>query len=147
MKRTIVWVWIGLLFAASVQAAGKVITKDVGQLPEISRRFIREHLDNKQVSHIKIKKGWVGIKKYEVILTDGIEVEFDDKGEWKEIDGHRQSFPVGFLPAKIRDYLKTEFPGETVVSVERDNRKYELELSNRFELTFNLKGDLVDIDR
>lgn len=147
MKRTILWIWIGLLFAGAVQAGDKVITKDVGRLPEVSRTFIRQYLPGKEVSHIKIEKGWTGIKKYEVILTDGIEVEFDDKGEWKEIDGNRRAIPVGFLSAKIRDYLKTDFPDEAVVSVERDSRKFEIKLSNRFELTFNRKGDLIDIER
>ena len=143
----IFWIWIGLWLASAVQAGDKVITKDTGRLPEVSRTFIRQYFDGKNVSHIKIEKGWTGIKKYEVILTDGIEIEFDDKGEWKEIDGNRHALPIGFLPVKIRDCLKTDFPEETTVSVERDSRKYEIKLSNRIELTFNRKGDLTDIDR
>ena len=60
---------------------------------------------------------WV-LKGYDVILTNGTNVEFDKSGEWKEIEARHLSLSV--LPERIADYIKKTFPDNTVVSVDKD---------------------------
>lgn len=147
MKRLIFTVLFGMLATCLLQADEKIITRDVQRLPETSRTFIKKHLGNAAVSHIKIEKGWFGINDYEVILTDGVEVKFDSNGEWEEVEGHQTAISTTFFPAFILRYLKQNFPEASVLSIEKDRRKYEVKLSNHLELKFNMQGELIDIDR
>ena len=147
MKRLITLVLTGILMTCLVHAEEKIITKDISSLPTISRQFLNDHLKGISVAHIKIEKSWFGIKDYEVILTDGTEVKFDSDGEWEEVDGHRTAITTGFFPPFILSYLKENYPGVGVLSIEKDRKEYEVKLSNHFELKFNHQGKLIDIDR
>lgn len=147
MKRSIIIVLLSMVITCLVHAEEKIITKDMQQLPSVSRLFIEKYLKNAAVSHIKIEKGWFGVKEYEVIFTDGTEVKFDGDGEWEEVDGHRTPITTEFFPSFIQTYIQENYPGITVMSIEKDCREYEVKLSNHLELKFNHKGKLIDIDR
>lgn len=147
MKRLIAIVLISVLATSLAYADEKIITKDMQQLPSVSRQFLNQHLKGVQVSHIKIEKGWFGIKEYEVILTNGTEVKFDSEGEWEEVDGHHAAITTGFFPPFILTYIQENYPGVDVLSIEKDRKEYEVKLSNHFELKFNHHGKLIDIDR
>lgn len=147
MKRLITLVLIGMLTTCLVHADEKIITKDAGRLPAISRQFLNDHLKGTPIAHIKIEKGWFGIKDYEVILADGTEVKFDSDGEWEEVDGHRTTITTAFFPPFILTYLKENYPGVGVLSIEKDRKEYEVKLSNHLDLKFNHRGKLIDIDR
>ena len=60
------------------------ITNQISELPENSREFIGKYYNDKEISHIKID-GILIWKEYEVIFTDGVDIEFNSSGDWKEI--------------------------------------------------------------
>ena len=72
-----------------------------------------------------------------MILTNGFDLDFDKNGEWKEIDGHRNALPVTVIPEKMAVYLNKNFPGFSVISIEKDREGYEVKLSDGRELKFN----------
>ena len=43
-------------------------------------------------------------------------------------------------------YVKENYPDVKVLMIERDRNDYELKLSNRLELTFDTKYNIIDID-
>ena len=43
-------------------------------------------------------------------------------------------------------YVKDNYPDVKVFLIERDRNNYELKLSNRLELTFDSKFNIIDID-
>ena len=71
------------IVAVQFSWAADVITKDMNQLPLPARNFINRHFTKPEVSHIKIDKEMLEATKYEVLLTDGTEIEFDSKGRSK----------------------------------------------------------------
>lgn len=72
------------------------ITSDINELPAQSREFIREWFGDVGIAHIKIDNNYEGrVKDYEVLLTNGIEIEFDKSGEWKEIEANKMGLPEG----------------------------------------------------
>ena len=50
------------------------------------------------------------------------------------------------VPAPILNYIKENYPGDKVLKIERDRSRYEVKLSNRFELTFDSDFNIIDID-
>lgn len=135
-----------LLSLTSLFACNDKITKDTNVLPELSRRFLSEHFAGIPVSHIRIDKDFLLIDSYDVILTDGTNVEFNRKGEWEEVRRHGAAIPSAIIPDFIRKYVLQHYLSATIVAISRDRRDYEVDLDNRQELKFDLKGNLIEID-
>lgn len=141
--------FLALLFMAflTIQAtfAGDVITQDAKQLPLVARNFINRHFTRPQISYIKIDSEFLS-KKYEVVLSDRTKIEFNGDGEWEEVDDKRNNIPTTIIPAHIKQYVEANYPGVSFTKIERDRGEVEVELTNRLSLTFNKKGQLIDID-
>ncbi|MDH6305086.1 hypothetical protein M2459_002183 [Parabacteroides sp. PF5-5] len=137
-----------LLIITTIQAGnrGKTITNDTSVLPAASRDFIAKHFSGIRISHISIEKNMMGIKGYDVILTNGVDVEFDKAGEWTEVDANKAVVPSSIIPQPILTYVQTKFKEAHIIKIDKDWNDYEVDLSNGLELTFNHKGNLLDID-
>lgn len=125
--------------------AGDVITRNLSKLPVAAKTSISKNFPKEKISYIKIDKSMLG-DSYEVVLTNGTEVEFNSKGEWTEVDCKKGIVPNAYIPAAIRTYLKNEFPGVTVKKIEKKTRRYEVELSNGLDADFDLQGKLLKLD-
>lgn len=135
-----------LLSLTVVFACNDKVSTDIGVLPQQSRQFLSTHFAGIPVSHIQIDKDFLVVDSYDVILTDGTNVEFNRKGEWKEVKRHNAAIPTAIIPAFIRKYVKQHYPTAKVLAISRDRRDYEVDLDNRLELKFDLKGNLIEID-
>lgn len=145
MKKVLAILVLALL-AVQLAFAGDIITRDVKQLPQTARNFISQYFKEAQVSHIKIESEILQTKKYEVLLTDRTEIDFDKKGNWLEVDCNRSAVPEALVPASVREYVKANFRGEIITKIERERNGVEVELSNDYSLKFNKKGELVSMD-
>lgn len=134
------------LVAVQFAFAGDVITRDAKQLPLAARNFINQYFTKPQISHIKIETGMLGSKKYEVLLTDRTEIDFDGSGNWIEVDCRKAAVPEALVPASVKEYVRTNFPQEIITKIERERNGVEVELSNDYSLKFNGKGKFVSMD-
>lgn len=135
-----------LLSVTALFADNEKITRDKSVLPSVSLNFLAEHFGKMDISHIKVESNLFGTKGYDVILTNGINVEFDKAGEWKEIEARHAFVPLKILPVKMSDYLRKNYPENTVISVDKDTRDYEVKLNNGIEIKFFLNGDFKEFD-
>nr|WP_302831753.1 PepSY-like domain-containing protein [uncultured Bacteroides sp.] len=134
------------IIAVQFAFAGDVITQDVKQLPLTARNFINQYFSKPQVSHIKIETNILQSKKYEVLLTDRTEIDFDSNGNWTEVDCKKAAVPGALIPVSVKEYVKTNFPREIITKIERGRSGVEVELSNDYSLKFNNKGKFVSMD-
>lgn len=146
MKRVFFLIVCSLLLAQAAFADKEIYTTDTLQLPQYAREFIRIHFPNTGVSHIKIEKEFWEGNQYDVILTNGFDLDFDKNGQWKEIDGHKTALPASVIPSKIADYLSKNFSGVAVWSIDKSKHGYEVKLANRLELKFNSAQAFVRYD-
>lgn len=135
-----------LLSTMALFADNEKITRDKSVLPSVCRDFLSSNFSQTDISHIKIESNLLGTKGYDVILTNGVNVEFDKSGEWKEIEARHASIPMEVLPDKIAAYIKTYFAGNTIISIDKDTREYEIKLNNDLELKFDRKGNFKKFD-
>ena len=112
----------------------------VTQMPQAAQQFIKQHFADSKVALAKMES------EFFYIFTNGNKVEFDKKGEWTEIDCKHTVVPTATIPTAIRQYVTTNYPDVKVLKIERDKKEYEVKLSNRTELKFDLKFNLIDID-
>ena len=145
MKK-ILSVLVMAIVAVQFAFAGDVITKDINQLPQSARNFINQHFTKPQVAHIKIDSEVLS-KKYEVLLTNGIEIDFDGKGNWQEVDAKKGKVPATIIPSFVSNYLKTNnFTTEFVTKIERDRKGYEVELNTDLTFKFDKNGKFRKAD-
>lgn len=114
-------------------------------LPKKAQLFIDSNFKNAKITYVKDERDFLE-RSYEVLFADGTKVEFNRNGEWKEVDCRRSAVPTAIVPAKILNYVNSNYPGVKILQIERDKVDYELKLSNSLELTFNKKFNIIDID-
>ncbi|WPO79267.1 PepSY-like domain-containing protein [Flavobacterium sp. KACC 22761] len=115
-------------------------------MPANAQTFLKTHFGSKKPSYILQDKEILSTE-YKVQYDNLIEIEFDKKGNWKEVDGKNDKIPKSIIPKKIASYLKANFPKEKVTKIEIGSSGYETKLSNGLELKFNLKEDFVKIEK
>lgn len=116
-------------------------------LPEKISDFLSTHFSNVKVAFYKIERNILRIESYDVILTDGTDLEFDRRGNWLEIDGEKNALPLTVIQTPILSYIKERFPDNYVVSLDKKkNNKLEVQLNNGWELLFDEEFNIVNID-
>ena len=121
-------------------------TKDVTVLPVAAQSVLKNDFKS-EISNIEIEKKDGVIKEYEMKLANGMKVEFDTLGVWKEIkapvDGE---VPRAFVPDTIMNYVNENYPETKVRKIEKDTYGYEVDLSNKTELQFDHNGGFIKED-
>lgn len=116
---------------------------DVNRLPDAAQQVLKTYFSDSKVALAKVD--YDGTRKsYEVMFTDGSKIEFDSKGEWKEIE-RVAGVPEGLVPQQISNHVKTTYPDQKIVKIDRDRHDYEVKLDNHLELKFNMNFELIEI--
>ena len=143
--RKILFLMAMLVCSLQFAMAGDVVTRDVNKLPVAAREMIGNHFSQTKVAYIKIEKDLFQTTSYDVKLADGIELEFNSKGEWLEIDCKNKSVPSTFIPQAISKYMKANYNGHKTVKIERNRKGYELTLENGLEVDFDQFGGFLKL--
>lgn len=133
---------LGLMFVACGSGEKMIQGKD---LPAEAQQFISTYFPGAKVQLAQKDKEIDGTE-YKVKLDNGFALEFDGKGEWKQVNGTPQSVPASLVPAAITEYVSLNFPEQTILVIEREKRGYEIIMLDNSELKFDTKGTLTDWD-
>ena len=115
------------------------------QLPVAAQQFIKSYFPGRTVAYAKEDRELTG-KTYELRLSDGIEIEFDGKGNWKDVDGDRVHIPTGFIPKGVLNSLNAAHPGDRIVKIERKWHGYYVELASGLDVLLNKSGKITGYD-
>lgn len=116
-------------------------------LPQSAQTFIKQNFGSETIQNV-IKETEASGDEYKVQLSNGIQIDFDANGQWKEVKAGVASQSVGalFLPQVTRDYLSENYPEINIESVERDAKGIDIELQNNTDLKFDTNGNFLRID-
>lgn len=142
MKK-LLFIAVAILFSCStVSAEERVIVHNA--LPQVAQKFIAKTYPSDKISIATEEKNFFD-KDYKVILTSGVKIEFDAKGNWTEIDCRSNSeVPIAAVPSNVSKYVKSNFADSKITKIERDKSIIDVELNNGIELNF--KGNKVTLD-
>lgn len=135
--------FLGLACGLSANAQKTAIAKT--NLPVAAQTFLKTHFSGIEPASI-IEDKETFSKDYKVHFANNIEVEFDSKGNWEEVDGNHNTIPTTLIPKGILSYTKTNYPNIAVTKIDKGKWGYEVNLSNGLELEFNSKGSFLRID-
>jgi len=143
MKR-LLYTILALILCLPVMAEDIDISPE--QLPQKARNII-----TKAFPDVKIKKANIerraSLIQYEVKLGGGVKLQFRKDGSLTECECTKHPVPDMLVPAKIRTFIKKEFPDNNIMRIEHDSKLYEINLDDGTELSFNSSYRLIDIDR
>jgi hypothetical protein len=111
------------------------------QLPQAAQTFLKQNFAKKVP--LVVTADW---DDYTVVYESGERVEFDKKGNWKDIECRTSKVPANLVPEQINTYLKKNYPGKSVVKIERHCSVYEVKISNGMEIEFNRNFQVIDVD-
>lgn len=132
-----------LLTGITANAQKKNIT--IKEFPAAAQTFLSKNFPKQTATYAFQDKDMISTD-YEVMLSNGVEIEFDGKGNWEEIDGNKTALPNSVLPKAIADYVNTNYKGQGVEKIERESWGYKVEFLNDIELKFDSNGKFLRID-
>jgi hypothetical protein len=139
--------FVSMLVMSVTTWAGNDKPIQISQMPQAAQQFIKKHFTNQSVAVAKVETELLD-KNYDVIFTNGDKVEFNKKGQWTNIDCKHTQVPVEVIPMAIQKYVSQQFPNAKVVKIEITDRKgYEVDLSNGFDIEFDKKMNVIDLDK
>ncbi len=144
MKK-ILFVFAAMMMFAGIASADNDRIVPYEKLPAKAQEFVKKYFPSEKVSYVKEEADFMELS-YEVVFAQGTKVEFTGQGEWKEVDCRYSTLNEDLVPEQIRSYVRQNFPDTKFVKIEKGYRDYEVKLTNRLELTFDLNFNLVDID-
>ena len=111
------------------------------QLPQSAQSFLKQHFAKKVP--LVVTADW---DDYTIVYESGEKVEFDKKGNWKEIVCRTSKVPADVVPQQIKAYIQKNYPGKSVVKLDRHRSVYEVKLNNGMEIEFNRNFQVIDVD-
>lgn len=142
IKSILMTIVIALTSLTLISCSDRIIPSE--KLPAAAQSFLKEYFPDSPISYVKKEADLT--PTYEVVLQNGTEIEFNKKGEWDNIDCKRLAVPAALIPAAISEYVNANFPGQSIVKIDRETYGHEIEMANGLELKFDKKGKLLHID-
>lgn len=133
-------------FSGLENASGDGVKVASSSLPAAINAYLKANYAGKTIT-----KAEKYLTKYEITLSDLTKLEFSLDGAFIEVSGSNKNGtkvsddPIVALPQVILDYIAKNYPTATIVKAEKSASKYEVKLSNRVRLDFNLSGQLLKV--
>lgn len=119
---------------------------DFGDLPSEARSFIENYFPSADILSI-VQEKEDGRKEYQVKLSDGTDMEFDEDGEWTNIECYFSPLPTGILPANVITKVEKLHPEAYINGVEKELGGYVVEVTDAggidWDMRFNAQFEYV----
>lgn len=113
------------------------------EIPSEIKNYVTTNFPSSTITNATIEND--DSHKYEITLSGGYKLKFNSANAIVDIEG-TSKLPDSVIPAKILQYVTTNYPSNYIISWETDSTTQEVKLNNNVELVFNMSGDFIRID-
>ncbi|HET8804694.1 MAG TPA: PepSY-like domain-containing protein [Aequorivita sp.] len=142
------WILTGLMCTFALGATFAQDKTDV--LPQASQELIKRHFSDVMVKSAEREKDLINMgngELYEVVLENGIKMDFNKSGGLTEIESRDDiKIPEAVLPENIVSYVNDNYSDLYIVAWEADSNDQEIELSDGTDLEFDSNGKFLKKD-
>ena len=117
----------------------RVITYD--QLPQTAQAFLKANFATKVP--LLVTADW---DDFTIRYESGEKIEFDRSGNWKDIECYNSKVPTTAVPEQISSYISQNYPGKSIIKLERHRSVFEVKLNNGMEVEFNRNFQFIGVD-
>ncbi len=118
------------------------------QLPTAVKNFLTTHFSDTGI--VLVKKELDKAVTYKVYLNNGIKIEFNQQGDWIEMETKQnKEIPSDLMPVALTTYIQLNYSDFKLVGVEKKSQGYEVEIQKgrqEIELLFDQEGHFVQVD-
>ena len=129
----------------TVSTSAQNVTVPVTQLPEAAKAFVQQNFPGQVIDYV-VRDTDLDGDVYEICLNNGVEINFDLRGNWEKVDCNYDAVPEGIVPNAIANYVNARHGGDFIVKIDKEHYGYEVELSDGIELKFTADGQLLAYD-
>ena len=140
MKR--IFIFLAALAAFSCAASADDRPSSFEQLPAQARDYVNAVGKGVKVMYVTKEDDFFR-PDYNVMLANGILMEFSNSGALKKIEAKKGTLSKELIPESIREFVD---PDAEYVEYEVGKRTYDVKLSNRLELKFNSAFHIIEVD-
>lgn len=115
------------------------------QLPAKARQTIEQYFPGVKISYATYDNDILE-QHYEVVLTNGIKLDFRKNGEWRSIDCEREAVPAGLIPTEVSRFVRSNHPDNFVTEINREGIEMEVQLNNGLDMKFTRSGQFKYYD-
>jgi hypothetical protein len=122
---------------------------NTNSLPSTAQEYIQQNFSSADVKEVKENSKWKiwEDEKFEVVLSNGLELDFDENGNISEIESQTDVvIPTSALPSKMASYLQENYADAQVIGWEKQKKEQEIELADGTELEFDGEGNFRKVD-
>lgn len=146
MKKTLslfAFMFVALIGLAFTSCDGKdADTIEPEDLPTSITTFLNTYYPGQRIMRSVKTNGKDG--KYEIRLHNGHEIDFNDNGEWIDVDAPEgETIPGGIAPAPIALYVVTNYAGAGINEISKESYGYDVELTSGVDLEFDKNGKFL----
>lgn len=130
-------------FSAVAGANASIFDKytiDRSELPEQAQSMLKEFFPKSSVSMIKVDRHLLKKTDYDVKLTNGTKIEFNNSGKWTAVDCGKREVPAALVPNAVSRYMKRHYADSKIVSIKKSGSGTELRTADELILKFDLLG-------
>ena len=147
MTKKLIAALVLTIAGASMAYADKYTLKR-DALPQQAQEMLLEYFPKAKVAMIKVDKHLLKKTGYDVKLTNGTKLEFNNAGKWTSVDYKTRAVPENLIPKAIRRHVGKNYADAKIVSIEKKAYGYKIELSDGLELKYDhigtFKGAAID---
>lgn len=143
--KTVVKLALALVILTGIGANAQKKNITIKEFPAAAQTFLSQNFPKQTATYAVEDKGMLSTD-YEIMLSNGMEIEFDGKGNWEEIDGNKTALPESVLPKAIADYVSKNYKVQGVEKIEKEKWGYKVEFLNDVELKFDSNGKFLRVD-
>ena len=111
-------------------------------LPTTATTFIETHFPEAEITQV-IKDEERNSVDYEVRLNNNFDLDFDENGNWTEVDGLNSQVPDSIIPTNILSYTTTNHTDQIIIEINKQGANFEIQLDNRLEILFDADGNFI----
>ncbi|WP_026978263.1 PepSY-like domain-containing protein [Flavobacterium tegetincola] len=131
------------LVASSFFATAQQTSKS-SSLPKEARTFLESNFKGIDVTEVKRAKEGTTFK-YDVTLANGAEIEFNNRGRWREVESNTASLPTTMLQSNVGNYIQQNYPGAKITEIKKGTRFNFVEINDKDTLQFDSEGNFLRI--
>lgn len=119
--------------AAEKKSAKKLFAS---QLPMSVKKFAQNHFPGNSIAFAEKKSTSDGMR-FSVTFNDGIQVVFNENGNWEMVDCSMGMVPATLVPSNITVFTDAFYPTTPIVKIQKVSNGFEVTLSNYITLNIS----------
>ena len=129
---------VSLMIFSNIMLMAEDMPIQANQLPKPAQTFISANFANDPVVYAEQDRN-----SFKVELQSGVEIDFDESGNWTDVTSERSPLPTNFMPAAVVKGIQAKYPQVPILEISKEYSGYKVKLGNNREVYLDNNGKIT----